>query len=85
MVTAIRNVEQALGDGVKRPTAPEMANRAVARRSLVAGRAIARGERFGGDNLAVKRPGGGISPMDWDRIVGRRAPRDFAVDELIEI
>lgn len=85
MVTAIRNVEQALGDGVKRPTAAETTNRAVARRSLVAGRAIVRGEPFSADNLAVKRPGVGISPMEWDQVVGRPAPRDFAVDELIEL
>jgi N,N'-diacetyllegionaminate synthase len=85
MVTAIRNVEQALGDGIKRPTEPELANRGVARRSLVARRAIARGEVFGIDNLAAKRPGVGISPMAWDCIVGRPAPRDFAADELIEL
>jgi N,N'-diacetyllegionaminate synthase len=84
MVRAIRNIERALGDGVKRPTAGELENRAAARKSLVAARAIRAGETFSEDALAVKRPGTGISPMRWHEIVGRKAPRDFAPDELIE-
>ncbi len=85
MVRAIRNVERALGDGVKRPTASEFENRAIARKSLVASRAIQAGERFSADNLTAKRPGTGISPMHWDDVIGRAAPRDFAPDELIEL
>jgi N-acetylneuraminate synthase len=85
LVAAIRDVEQARGDGVKRPTAAEWKNRAVARKSLVATRAIAKGEVFSVDNLACKRPGNGISPMQWYAILGRTAPRAFSEDELIEL
>ncbi len=85
MVTAIRNIEQALGDGVKTPSAGEARNKAVSRKSLVASRAIRRGESLSEANLAVKRPGTGISPMRWHEVIGKIAPRDFAADELIEI
>lgn len=85
MVASIRNIEQVLGDGVKRPSASEARNMAVARKSLVAARAIHAGEVFSASNLAVKRPGTGISPMRWDEVLGRTAPRDFAPDEMIEI
>lgn len=85
MVTAIRNIEQALGDGIKRPTASERKNKVVARRSLVAACPIRAGELFSASNLTTKRPGNGLSPMLWDEIIGRRAPRDFAADELIEV
>jgi N,N'-diacetyllegionaminate synthase len=85
MVKAIRNIDDALGDGVKAPSARELENRMIARRSLVASRQIRAGEVFSGDNLLVKRPATGISPMRWDEVVGRRAPRDFAPDELIEL
>jgi N-acetylneuraminate synthase len=85
MVRAIRNVERALGDGVKHPTPSELENRAIARKSLVASRAIQAGERFSADNLTAKRPGTGISPMRWDDVIGRAAKRDFAPDELIEL
>jgi N,N'-diacetyllegionaminate synthase len=84
MVTAIRNIESALGDGVKRVTPSEAKNQPIARKSLVARRAIRAGEPFSAENLTAKRPGTGVSPMRWDDIVGRRAPRDFAVDEQIE-
>jgi N-acetylneuraminate synthase len=85
MVQAIRNVEQALsGDGVKRPSPSETANRAIARPSIVAKVPIHAGEPFSADNLTVKRPGTGISPMRWPEVIGRLAPRDFASDELIE-
>jgi N-acetylneuraminate synthase len=84
MVAAIRNVEQALGDGIKRATASELENRPVARKSIVASRAIRAGELFSAENMTTKRPGSGISPMRWDEMLGRRAPRDFAADELIE-
>ena len=85
MVAAIRHVEQALGDGVKRPSASELPNRAVARKSLVALRAIRKGEPFSAGNIAAKRPGTGLSPMKFDEVLGRQAPRDFVADELIEL
>jgi N,N'-diacetyllegionaminate synthase len=85
MVFAIRNIEQALGDGVKRPSASEAKNMPVARKSLVAAQHIRAGEIFSAANLAVKRPGTGLSPARWDEVIGRRAPRDFAADEFIEL
>jgi N,N'-diacetyllegionaminate synthase len=85
MVTAIRNIERAMGDGIKRPSPSELQNRAVARKSLVASRKIAAGEVFSESNICAKRPGTGISPMRWDEVIGRVAPRDFSPDELIEI
>jgi len=84
MVSAIRNVELALGSGDKRPTGAELKNKAVARKSIVAARAIRAGELFSADNLAVKRPGTGVSPMRWDELIGRPACRDYAIDEMIE-
>lgn len=83
MVCAIRNIELALGSGDKRPTVAEVENRAVVRKSIVAARAIRAGEIFSNDNLTVKRPGTGVSPMRWDEILGQQATRDFIADELI--
>jgi N,N'-diacetyllegionaminate synthase len=85
MVEAIRNIELALGDGIKRVAAAESENMAIARKSLVAARAIRAGEAFSPDNMTVKRPGTGLSPMRWDDVVGMKARRDFAPDELIEL
>lgn len=85
MVQGIRNIERALGDGIKRPSPSELKNKPIARKSLVAARAIKAGERFTEDNLMAKRPGTGISPMRWDEVIGRTAPRDFSEDELIEL
>lgn len=85
MVTAIRNIETALGNGIKRLTPSEARNRPVARKSLVAARSIRAGEVFSEENLAAKRPGTGISPMQWDRVVSRIARRDFQADEMIEL
>ena len=85
MVAGIRNIEMALGDGVKRLTPSEAKNRSIARKSLVAARTIPVGERFGAHNLAVKRPGDGISPMRWDEVSRRSAMREFAADEPIEL
>ena len=85
MVAAIRNIEVALGDSVKRITQSEARNRPAARRSLVASRAIRKGEVFSIENITAKRPGTGISPMRWDAVIGRLAPRDFSPDELIEL
>ena len=85
MVCAIRNIEQAMGDGIKRPRPSEAQNKAIARKSLVAAKPIKMGERFTSDNLTAKRPGTGISPMRWDEVMGRAARRDYAPDELIEL
>jgi len=85
MVDAIRAVESALGDGVKRPVQAELANRDVVRKSIVAARAIAKGEIFSEENLTTRRPGTGLSPMRWDEIVGAVAPRDFSADEEVEL
>jgi N,N'-diacetyllegionaminate synthase len=85
MVAAIRNIEIALGDGIKRLTPSEAGNRPIARKSLVASRGIRKGEVFSVENIATKRPGTGISPMRWDAVIDLRAPRDFSQDELIEL
>lgn len=85
MVEGIRNVERALGDGVKRSSSSELKNKSIVRKSLVAIHAIKAGEIFSAKNVGTKRPGTGISPMRWDEIMGRVAPRDFSVDELIEL
>jgi N-acetylneuraminate synthase len=85
MVDSIRNIERALGDGIKRPSPSEGKNRAIARKSLVASRAIRPGELFGEANVTTKRPGTGISPMRWDEVMGRPAPRAFELDELLEL
>ncbi|AOX03989.1 N-acetylneuraminate synthase [Moorena producens PAL-8-15-08-1] len=85
MVTAIRKIEQALGDGRKGPSPSEVKNKPIARKSIVAAGAIKAGEVFTACNLAVKRPGIGISPMRWDEVLGRKAIRDFESDELIEL
>ncbi len=84
MVQGIKSIEQALGDGIKRPTPSEISNLPIVRKSLVAARPIRVGELFNKSNLTAKRPGTGISPMDWDAWIGRKALRDFAADELIE-
>jgi N,N'-diacetyllegionaminate synthase len=85
MVLAIRNIEIALGDGIKRLTPSEMRNKLVVRKSLVARKAINAGEVFSSDNISTKRPGTGISPMRWDEVIGNAAVRNFAADELIEL
>lgn len=85
MVVAIRNIEKALGDGIKRPSASELKNKLVVRKSLVAATAVREGEVFSKNNLTVKRPGTGLSPMLWDEIIGRKSPRNFLPDELIEL
>jgi N,N'-diacetyllegionaminate synthase len=85
MVTAIRNIEVALGDGIKRLTPSETRNKPIARKSLVASQAIQAGHVFTTQNVTTKRPGTGISPMRWDEVIGHVAPRNFAADELIEL
>ena len=84
MVTAIRNIEKALGDGMKRPMPSEIENINVVRRSIVAKYNISQGEVFTEHNLTTKRPATGISPMHWDRIIGSRACRNFSVDDFID-
>jgi N-acetylneuraminate synthase len=85
LVSTVRTVEEALGDGVKRPTASELPNLAVARKSLVAASPIAAGEAFTTANVAVKRPGTGISPMRIRDVLSRTASRDYAADELLDV
>ncbi len=85
MVRSIRNVELALGSPVKRVSGSEQRNLAVARRSIVAARKIEAGQIMTRDDLTAKRPGNGISPMLIDDVVGRRAIRDFNIDDLIEL
>ena len=83
LVAAIHDVEAAMGDGIKRPMPPEIGNRAVVRKSLVAARPIAAGETFTADTLRCKRPGTGISPMAYWDYLGKPANRDYAEEETI--
>lgn len=85
MVDSIRNIEKALGDGLKVVSPSEEKNIRIARRSIVAARDIHKGELLTEDNLTVKRPGDGVSPMLWDSVIGTPAKRDFVYDEPIEI
>jgi N,N'-diacetyllegionaminate synthase len=85
MVSSIRNIEQALGNGEKHVSDSERPNIEVARKSIIAARDIKAGELLTEENLTVKRPGNGISPMLWDSVVGTRAVRDFQADHLIEL
>ncbi len=85
MVKNIRHVEEALGNGIKRPSVCEFKNIPIVRRSVFAARDIRRGEIFTEKDLIAKRPGTGISPMKWERVVGSRAKRDFHNDEMIEL
>jgi N,N'-diacetyllegionaminate synthase len=83
MVKAIRNIELALGDGVKQMMPSEKSNREIVRKSLVAIKQINSGDVFSLDNVAAKRPGTGISPMNWDQIVGKKSKRNYLFDDLI--
>lgn len=85
LVKGVRRIESMLGSGIKEPSSSELPNRIPARKSIVAAKAIAKGEIFTDENITVKRPGSGISPMRWDEVLGQAAPRDFAEDDLIEI
>lgn len=85
MVRAIRTVENALGDGEKAPSESEKGNMGIVRKSIVAKCDIEAGELFTESNLTTKRPGTGISPMQWDQVIGQRATRKFNADELIEL
>lgn len=83
MVKAIRNIEQALGDGIKQPSKSEAKNMPIARKSIVASKKIQIGEVLSSDNIAIKRPGNGISPMRWDEVIGTIASKNYDEDELI--
>jgi N,N'-diacetyllegionaminate synthase len=85
MVAGIRNIEQALGDGVKKTSASEAKNIDIVRKSIVAGRDIKQGEILSEENLEVKRPGTGISPMEWDNVIGKIANKDYSEDEIITL
>lgn len=85
MVSAVRHVEAALGDGKKTASPSERKNIAIARKSIVARRTIRKGETLTEENITVKRPGDGISPMRWFEVLGTRAIRNFTIDELIEL
>ena len=83
MVTAIRNIELALGSSIKKPSKSEIKNIEIVRKSIVAKTKIKKGDIFTDKNLTAKRPGGGISPMKWDSLVGTMAKKDYDKDELI--
>ena len=83
MVKAIRNIEMALGSEIKKPSKSEIPNIKIVRKSLIAKTMIKKGEIFSEDNLTVKRPGNGISPMKWDEVIGTKAVRNYNADELI--
>lgn len=85
MVDAVRNIENALGYGIKKPSKSESKNKDIARKSIVAAKNIKKGELFTKDNLTIKRPGDGINPMQWPNILGKKAKREFSFDELIEL
>jgi len=84
MISAIRNIEKALGTGIKKPSPSELRNIPVARKSIVAAAPIKKGETFTEMNITVKRPGTGITPMRWDEMIGRKAAKPYRKDELIE-
>lgn len=85
MVSSIRNIEKSMGDGIKKPSSSERKNIPIARKSIVATRNISKGEIFSESNITTKRPGDGLSPMNWDMVIGKQARRDFQIDELIEL
>ncbi len=85
MVAAIRNIEKALGNGTKRPSASELKNRQITRKSIVAARDIKNAETFTEENITTKRPAGGISPMQWDSVLGKAAREDFEKDQAVKL
>ncbi|MCK5187054.1 MAG: N-acetylneuraminate synthase, partial [Deltaproteobacteria bacterium] len=85
LVKAIRNIENALGDGIKRPSRSEMNTKIIVRKSIVAATDIKKGELLSEHNLTVKRPGNGISPLKWNEVVGKKAASNFEKDNLIEL
>jgi N,N'-diacetyllegionaminate synthase len=85
LVKGIRAIEKAIGDGIKQCSFSEKITRPIARKSIVAAKSISKGKKFTEINLAIKRPGIGLSPLEWDRVIGRHATRDYSVDEPIEL
>lgn len=85
MINAIRNIEKAIGTGIKQVSNSERKNMSIARKSIVAARKIHKGELLTEDNLTIKRPGNGISPLMWDKVIGSQAIKDFDYDHLIEL
>ena len=85
MVSGIRHVELALGKADKTPSKSEKKNITIARKSIVAKTAIKRGDLFTEENITVKRPGGGISPMRWYSILGKESAYDFEEDDMIKL
>lgn len=83
MVKSIRNIEKSIGDGIKRPSASELKNKNIVRKSIVAATDIKKGDIFTEQNLTVKRPGMGVSPIFWDNIIGKKSDADFKKDSLI--
>ena len=83
MIKAIRNIEKALGSDVKKPSKSEKKNIKIVRKSIFAKVKIKKGETFSENNLIVKRPGNGLSPIKWDEILGSKATKDYNEDELI--
>jgi len=83
MVSSIRNIEKALGSSIKKPSKSEKPNIIMARKSIVASKSIKKGELFTVNNLTTKRPGTGLSPMEWDSIIGKVAKRDYQIDDLL--
>lgn len=85
MVSSIRNIEKALsGSGIKEPSISELKNKEIVRKSIVAIQPIKKGMVFTGENLGVKRPGYGISPMQWDEVIGQQANKNYNIDEVIK-
>ena len=84
MIKAIRNIEKTLGDGIKKPSPSETKNISIGRKSIIAKREIKKNEIYSINNLTTKRPGTGISPMNWDLLVGKKANKNYQPDELIE-
>ena len=85
MVRAVRNIEKALGSEIKKPSISEQKNISLARKSIVAKKYISIGEKFTENNLSTKRPGTGISPMEWDKILNQRSKYNFEADDIIKI
>jgi sialic acid synthase SpsE len=83
MVVAIRNIEVSLGDGIKKMMPSEIPNIDVARKSLVAKKQINKGDIYTAENITAKRPGTGVSPMFWDQFLGKKALRNYKIDDLI--
>ena len=85
MIEGIRKISESLGDGVKKASPSEIKNINIARNSIVAAKNIYKGEKFTSNNLTMKRPGNGISPMKLPMVIGKVAKKNFLKDELIKL